>query len=151
MLVGAGKIGRPGAAAAKAGLSPFGADIFPVPTTWTITAGTGATFSTQDSPRLISITTAGAIGSIRTQVPAISVVSGSWYRATYTIGLGSMFFLVGTSNGGGQYKSAAASQAAGATYTFDFLTTSTTLWLQFQRTATAGTSQVTNMTLFRLI
>lgn len=151
MLVSPGRLGRPGGVLIKAPFATIGTDIFPEPTLWVTTAGAGASFNTSDGPpRSISVTAAGATSSIRIQASAsFTVVSGAWYRATWSVLQNNMFYLIGNSNGGSQYKSAVSSQPVGS-YTFDFYTTSTSLWLQFQRTGT-GTSEVQNMTLYRII
>jgi hypothetical protein len=146
MFASPNRVGRLAGQGGGITLLPIGSDLMPVPTLWVTTAGAGATFSTVDGPpRVISITAAGATSSIRVST---TVATASWYRMTWSVLLSNMFLLLGTTNGGAQYKSAASSQPIG-TYTFDFLTTSTALWLQFQRTGT-GVSEARNMTLFKL-
>src|SRR3954470_23243663 len=115
MLAGPGMVGRLALPSPRILLVPVGTDLCPVPTLWVTTAGAGATFSTVDGPpRVISITAAGAVSSIRV---VTTVATATWYRMTWSVALQNMFLLLGNTNGGSQYKTAAASQPVG-TYTF---------------------------------
>lgn len=77
------------------------------------------------------------------------VVIGKTYRLTWTVFGGNVFTLLGTANGGGQYKSASSSDAIGPR-SFEFTATSVALWIQFQRTLT-GAAGVTDITLQEVV
>lgn len=120
-------------------------NLFPAPSTWTTISGPG-TVDVSDSPPTITIHSAGGGATlIRKQ---ITVTSGADYRIAFKIATNTAQILLGTSAGGSQYKAASASSPVG-NFAFEFRATSTSFWVQLQRT-TAGDTVLTDFVVQQL-
>lgn len=88
----------------------------------------------------ITIPAAGSSLSARQE---LTTVAGTLYRIRWVNNSNTTMCLIGTSQGGGQFKTSSSSDAVGSR-TFEFRASSTTSWLQYQRTA-AGTAVVSDI------
>jgi hypothetical protein len=105
------------------------------PASWAVTGAV----TVDQTTGAITIPSTGTTISARQGFPT---TMGKLYRVRWNNSL-STFCLIGTANGGAQMKSAAASDAAGDR-TYEFRPTTTTTWLQYQRSA-SGTAVVSNI------
>lgn len=83
-----------------------------------------------------------ATGTLLSARQGFATTVGKLYRVRWNL-TASTFCLIGTSNGGSQMKSAAGSDTAGDK-TYEFRPTTTTSWLQYQRSV-SGTTVVSNI------
>lgn len=95
-------------------------NLFPAPSTWTTIAGPG-TVDVSDSPPTITVNSVGGTPTSARKELIVSV--GVDYRISFRVATNSAQILLGTSNGGSQYKTAFSSTGVGQ-FTFEFRATS---------------------------
>lgn len=115
--------------------------------TWADTALISAAGWTLDASATVNTTTGvitlAASGTLITARQSITTTAGTLCRLKWTVGGNTTQTPIGSSSGGAQYRSAALNDAVGSR-TYEFRPTTTTTWIQFQRT-TAGTATVSNI------
>lgn len=99
----------------------------------------GAGVTVDQTTGAITIPSTGTMLSAR---QGVATVVNKLYRARWNNSTNT-FCLIGTSNGGSQMKTATSSDGAGDR-TYEFRATTTTTWLQYQRSAN-GTAVVSNI------
>lgn len=90
-----------------------------------------------------------ATGTVISARQGVATEIGKLYRLRWVNNNNSTMCLIGTANGGSQFKSAASSDPVGAR-THEFLATTTTSWVQFQRSAN-GTAIVSDIYLQEVV
>ena len=138
-----------------AGTSSGATDLFPSTilivnvigstTTWTDTFGPGTVNVSSGTSIVI-----GASGTNPTGVrKSFTVVAGQTYQFRWTVSGASCAAVLGNTSGGGQYKGLGAIDDPLSANSFVFTATSTTLFVQFQRTP-SGTCTITDLALEQL-
>lgn len=107
-----------------------------VPESWILSTGVTVDAETGDITIPATGTTISARQGVATEV-------GKLYRLRWVNNNNSTMCLIGTANGGAQFKSASSSDPVGSR-THEFLASTTTSWVQFQRSAN-GTAIVSDI------
>lgn len=138
------------------GTTSGGADLYPLtlllvniaglPSGWTTVSGPG-TVTPNDTNGTIALAAAGGTATnVRCSYP---VITGRNYRFRWTTSGVTCIATFGTTSGGGEYKGTGTAHDPLGDNSLIFKTTTTTLWVMFQRTE-AGTSTISSLSLEQL-
>lgn len=113
---------------------------------WSLTSGPG-TVTPNTGNETIALAAAGGTPTVTRRV--YTVVSGKNYRFRWTTSGNTCGLKLGNTAGGTEYKGLSTQDEPLGANTFTFLTSSTSLYVEFQRT-TAGTSTIGGLSLEQL-